>query len=75
MLGTERKMRGCGEKRKCVEVRDEMKYIPLLATIERLLHNKNVIKEVLYTYVLTSAKQKNFCNYRLKEVTRVKILL
>ena len=46
MLGTERKMRGSGQKRTCVEVRDEMKYIPLLSTIERLLQSQSLVEEV-----------------------------
>ena len=41
-------MKGCGEKRKCVEVRDEMKYVPLLSTLESLLQNKNILQEVRY---------------------------
>lgn len=45
-------MRGSGQKRRCVEVRDEMKYIPLLSTLERLLQNKKLIQEVFQTRVL-----------------------
>lgn len=46
ILGTEKKMRGSGKKRRCIEVRDEMKYIPLLSTIERLLQNKEFLQQV-----------------------------
>lgn len=46
VLGSEQKMRGSAEKRRCVEVKHEMKYIPLLFTLERLLQNKNLLSEV-----------------------------
>ena len=39
-------MKGYGAKRRCVEVRDEMKYIPLTSTVERLLQNRAVLSEV-----------------------------
>ena len=45
VLGTHRKMKGSGEKR-CVEVNDELKYIPLLSTLERLLQSKKVLQQV-----------------------------
>lgn len=44
-----RKMKGSGQKRKCVEVRHEMKYIPLFEMLERLLQNKNLLQEVFDT--------------------------
>ena len=40
------KMKGYGAKRKCVEVRDEMKYIPLTSTVESLIQNCAVLSEV-----------------------------
>ena len=46
LLGTERQWIGSGEKRSYVEVRDEMIYVPILETIQSLLNNGNVSKQV-----------------------------
>lgn len=48
VLGSEQKMKGSAEKRKCVEVKHTMMYVPIQATLERLLQNKNVLSEVCY---------------------------
>ena len=44
-------MKGSGIKRRCVEVKHEMKYISLLNTLERLLQSKTVLKEVISIHV------------------------
>ena len=55
VLGTERKAKGIGHKRKCVEVEETMVYIPLIDTLRVLLGNHTVVAEVrnFVTYVGT----------------------
>ena len=47
VLGTKRKVRGTGRKRKCKEVTNEMKYIPILK-LERLFQDQTVYEEVIH---------------------------
>ena len=57
-------MKGCSAKRRCVEVRHEMKYVPLLLTLERLLQNKHVLLEVLYILVIQNKILNNYYLFR-----------
>ena len=45
-LGTEVVHKGIGAKRRRVEEKEKMVYIPLLDTLEAVLQNKNVVSEV-----------------------------
>lgn len=47
MLGSQRKAKGSGSKRRVVEVDDVMMYIPILSTLELLLQNETIVSEVL----------------------------
>lgn len=46
-LGQRRCWRGVEPKRKCVMKSDEMMYIPVLETIQRLLNSNNIMMEVI----------------------------
>ena len=39
-------VKGSGRKRRCVNVKYELKYIPILKTLERLLHSKSLLEQV-----------------------------
>ncbi len=45
-LGTERKVKGVGHKRRMIEVEDTMVYIPIFKTLQVLLNNDCVAEEV-----------------------------
>lgn len=47
LLGLERQWKGSGSKRSYREVREEMMYIPILKTIQVLLNNPEVAKQVI----------------------------
>lgn len=49
VLGTVRKPKGTGTKRRCVEVEETMQYIPIMDTLNVLLQNETVNFEVMYT--------------------------
>lgn len=51
VLGTDYKMKGCGSKRRLVEVRNEMQYIPMLDTLQRLL-NCNAIQQQVSIFLI-----------------------
>ena len=53
VLGTVRKPKGTSTKRRCVEVKETMLYIPILDTLNILLQNETVISEV-YMYLIQS---------------------
>ena len=46
IFGSELKMKGTGVKRCCIEVQHEMKYIPILISLQRLLQNRTIWTEV-----------------------------
>ena len=46
ILGTVRKAKGAGAKRRIVEVEEGMVYIPILETLNVLLNNESIASEV-----------------------------
>lgn len=46
LLGVEKEWRGSGSKRSYADVREEMMYIPLLKTIQSLLNDPKIVKQV-----------------------------
>lgn len=53
VLGTVRKAKGTGHKRRLVETDNTMMYIPLLETLELLLQNETILGEVCVHYLTT----------------------
>ena len=49
VLGTCRKAKGLGTKRRLVEEEESFMYIPLLETLQTLLKDDTVLTEVKYT--------------------------
>ena len=46
ILGSKLKHRGCGSKRRLVDVEETMTYVPILATLQQILRNDAVLAEV-----------------------------
>ena len=50
MLGTVTKVKGFGNKRRIVEADETMSYIPIMETLNVLLHNKAIQLEVAHLH-------------------------
>ena len=49
LLGTEKQWKGSGTKRSYADVREEMMYIPILKTIQNLLDDPGILKQVCWS--------------------------
>ncbi len=74
VLGTERKPKGYGRKRRTIDVEETMVYVPILETLQRLLQNETVVSEVCEHTVPVCACYHVYLISRSKEATKVRIL-